>query len=57
MGDNRDHSYDGRHWGFLPRQNVIGHPMFIYFSYDPNHWRPLPFITAVRWKRLLHRPK
>jgi hypothetical protein len=31
--------------------------MFIYFSYDPNHWRPLPFITAVRWKRLLHRPK
>jgi signal peptidase I len=35
MGDNRDHSYDGRHWGFLPRQNVIGHPMFIYFSYDP----------------------
>ncbi len=57
MGDNRDHSYDGRHWGFLPRQNVIGHPMFIYFSYDPSHWRPLPFITAVRWKRILHRPK
>ncbi len=57
MGDNRDHSYDGRHWGFLPRQNVLGHPMFIYFSYDPNHWRPLPFITAIRWNRLLRRPK
>jgi len=57
MGDNRDSSYDGRHWGFLPRDNVIGHPMFIYWSYDPNHWRPLPFITAVRWGRLLHRPK
>lgn len=57
MGDNRDHSYDGRHWGFLPRSNVIGHPMIIYFSYDPNNWRPLPFITAIRWKRLLHRPK
>ena len=57
MGDNRDHSYDGRHWGFLPRSNVLGHPIFIYFSYDPDHWRPLPFITAVRWSRLLHRPK
>jgi signal peptidase I len=57
MGDNRDHSYDGRHWGFLPRENVLGHPMFIYYSYDPDHWRPLPFLTAVRWRRLLHRPK
>lgn len=57
MGDNRDSSYDGRHWGFLPRQNVIGHPMFIYWSYDPNSWRPLPFITAVRWGRLFHSPK
>ena len=57
MGDNRDASYDGRHWGFLPRQNIQGHPMFIYYSYDPNHWRPLPFITAIRWGRLLHRPK
>jgi len=57
MGDNRDHSYDGRHWGFLPRLNLIGHPMFIYFSYDPNHWRPLPFITAIRWNRLFRRPR
>jgi signal peptidase I len=57
MGDNRDSSYDGRHWGFLPRENVIGHPMFIYWSYNPDSWRPLPFITAVRWGRLFHRPK
>jgi signal peptidase I len=56
MGDNRDASYDGRHWGFLPRQNIQGHPMFIYYSYDPNHWRPFPFLTAIRWRRLLHRP-
>jgi len=56
MGDNRDASYDGRHWGFLPRENLIGHPMFIYYSYDPNHWRPLPFLTAIRWRRLLRRP-
>lgn len=56
MGDNRDASYDGRHWGFLPRQNVMGRPMFIYYSYDPNHWRPLPFLTAIRWGRLLRSP-
>jgi signal peptidase I len=56
MGDNRDASYDGRHWGFLPRENIQGHPMFIYYSYDPNHWRPFPFLTAIRWRRLLRRP-
>jgi signal peptidase I len=56
MGDNRDASYDGRHWGFLPRENVMGRPMFIYYSFDPNHWRPLPFITAIRWGRILRAP-
>jgi signal peptidase I len=55
MGDNRDSSYDGRHWGLLPRAHVIGHPMFIYWSYDPNKW-PLPIVTAVRWNRLLRSP-
>jgi signal peptidase I len=33
MGDNRDVSYDSRYWGFIPRQNVIGRPMFIYWSF------------------------
>lgn len=56
MGDNRDASYDGRHWGFLPRENLLGHPMFIYYSYDPDNWRPLPFLTAIRWRRLFRRP-
>lgn len=56
MGDNRDSSYDGRHWGLLPRRQVIGHPMFIYWSYNPEHWRPLPIITAVRWNRLFSSP-
>ena len=34
MGDNRDVSYDSRYWGFIPQQNVVGRPMFIYWSFD-----------------------
>ncbi len=33
MGDNRDVSYDSRFWGFIPKANVIGRPMFIYWSF------------------------
>ena len=34
MGDNRDVSLDSRFWGFIPRQNVIGRPLFIYWSFE-----------------------
>jgi signal peptidase I len=34
MGDNRDVSYDSRYWGFIPKQNLIGRPMFIYWSFE-----------------------
>ncbi|MGA3213476.1 MAG: signal peptidase I, partial [Terriglobales bacterium] len=33
MGDNRDVSYDSRYWGFIPQENVIGRPIFIYWSF------------------------
>ena len=56
MGDNRDESVDSRYWGFLPRENIKGPVLFIYFSYDPSSWHPLPFLTAIRWGRLLHKP-
>jgi signal peptidase I len=57
MGDNRDDSWDGRFWGFLPRQNLHGTPLVIYYSYDPGSWRPLPLLTATRWGRLFTRPR
>jgi signal peptidase I len=57
MGDNRDSSYDGRYWGFLPRENVRGRPLVVYFSYDASSWRSLPFFTAVRWDRIFSEPQ
>lgn len=56
MGDNRGDSYDSRYWGFLPRRNVRGRPLVIYYSYDRASWKALPFFTAVRWPRLLSTP-
>ena len=34
MGDNRDFSLDSRYWGFVPRANIIGKPLMIYWSYN-----------------------
>jgi signal peptidase I len=36
MGDNRTHSLDGRYWGFVPRENILGRPLFNYWSYEAN---------------------
>lgn len=57
MGDNRDGSYDGRYWGFLPRLNVRGTPVLVYFSYDQQSVRNMAFLTEVRWSRLLSTPE
>jgi signal peptidase I len=57
MGDNRDDSYDSRYWGFLPRAHIRGRPLVVYFSFDPNSWKPLPFFTAIRWGRLFTVPQ
>jgi signal peptidase I len=69
MGDNRDVSLDSRFWGFIPRANVIGRPMFIYWSFTTpeNQYQKssledrLEFIAHIvrhffdetRWKRTL----
>ena len=57
MGDNRDDSYDGRYWGFLPRANVRGRPLLVYFSYNAESYRKLAFLTQVRWARLFTVPR
>lgn len=52
MGDNRDNSYDSRYWGFVDRGVIRGRPLFIYYSFDHDSWRVLPFLTAIRWGRI-----
>ncbi|MEO6211995.1 MAG: signal peptidase I [Vicinamibacterales bacterium] len=70
MGDNRDNSQDSRYWGFLPRDNVKGKALVIYWSYDAGvegtpetgagatvkQWFSVVahFFTRTRWERLLH---
>jgi signal peptidase I len=69
MGDNRDNSSDSRYWGFVPRENIIGKPFLIYWSYDApteelignsagdlvTHAVDLGqhFFTRTRWSRTL----
>ena len=56
MGDNRDNSYDSRYWGFVDRRVIRGRPLFVYYSFDRESWRALPFLTAIRWGRIGTRP-
>ncbi len=34
MGDNRDYSLDSRYWGFVPRENILGRPLLLFWSID-----------------------
>jgi signal peptidase I len=65
MGDNRDNSADSRYWGLVPRENIIGKPTMIWWSYDAptehladrnvnvDHLKDmaLHFFTKTRWDR------
>ena len=53
LGDNRYDSKDGRYWGLVPRENLRGRPVFVYYSYRSGESdKPLPFITDIRWGRI-----
>ena len=70
MGDNRDVSLDSRYWGFVPYANVIGRPMFIYWSFQQprdEYTRTsildrlqylgtvvIHFFDQTRWSRMFH---
>ena len=54
MGDHRDNSLDGRYWGFIPKENVVGTPMIVFWSWNTD----LPLydifgkLASVRWGRI-----
>ncbi len=70
MGDNRLPSLDGRYWGFVPRENIVGRPLFVYWSFNsPEEGSEhiplgirmqqfgrvvLHFFDQTRWSRTLH---
>ncbi|TWX72577.1 signal peptidase I [Colwellia sp. C1TZA3] len=56
MGDNRDNSLDGRFWGFVPEENLVGEAVAIWMSFDfdrtPDSFLPHWIPTNVRFSRI-----
>ncbi len=54
MGDNRDNSLDSRYWGFIPKENLVGTPLLVYWSWSPEIplYSIFDKIASVRWGRI-----
>ena len=50
MGDNRHNSADSRYWGFVPEDHIVGKPIFIWWSSDPDR----KGLGGIRWNRLFN---
>ena len=48
QGDNRHNSLDSRYWGFVPEDHIVGKPIFIWWSSDPDRGG----FSGIRWNRL-----
>jgi signal peptidase I len=48
MGDNRHNSADSRYWGFVPEDHIVGKPIFIWWSSDPDR----NGFSGIRWNRI-----
>jgi signal peptidase I len=54
MGDNRDNSLDSRYWGFIPKENLVGTPLIVYWSWNPEIpiYSIFDKLGSVRWGRI-----
>ncbi|MBR6936153.1 MAG: S26 family signal peptidase [Prevotella sp.] len=50
QGDNRHNSADSRYWGFVPEDHIVGKPIFIWWSHDPDR----KGLSGIRWSRLFN---
>jgi signal peptidase I len=54
LGDSRYQSKDSRYWGLVPRDNLRGRPLFVYYSWDAERGRFLGPLVDIRWSRIGH---